>query len=283
MDQRIELPDKRVLEFSQFGDLKGKPLFIFHGWPGSKLGAGRYNALAQKLHIRIISPNRPGYGLSTYKENRTLLDWPQDVLALANYLKIKKFAVMGVSGGGPYALACAYKIPKRLTKVGIVVGLGPTHIPHILDQMPFMTRMGWKHYGNPIVRTAGALLHFINARYGPKLGFHRLFFGAKSDRALYNDASIRKALAQSTADAFHNGYKGPRHDLKIYSEPWGFDLADIHARTYLWYGDQDQNVPLAMGRFLSAWIPGCTYKVYFGEGHLLSITHAEEILRTLTE
>src|SRR3990170_989632 len=90
-EKQIHLNDGRKLGFAQYGDLKGKPVFYFHGWPASRLSAKIYDDLAKKLYVRIISPDRPGFGLSDYKKDRTLLDWPDDVLALADFLKIKKF------------------------------------------------------------------------------------------------------------------------------------------------------------------------------------------------
>ena len=127
-DRIIKLKDGRKLGFCEYGDPKGKPIFYFHGWPASRLSGSETDKAAKKLKIRVISPDRPGFGLSDYKEDRTLLGWADDVLELADQLKIKKFAVMGVSGGGPYSAVCAYKIPERVTKAGIVVGLAPVYL-----------------------------------------------------------------------------------------------------------------------------------------------------------
>lgn len=130
----ITLSDGRRLYYAEHGDSKGKPLFFFHGWPGSRLRSSFYDSIAKKLHIRIISPDRPGYGLSDYQENRTLLDYPDDIVELADALRIKKFAVVGVSGGGPYTAVCAYKIPERITKAGIVVGAAPMYMSDLFER-----------------------------------------------------------------------------------------------------------------------------------------------------
>jgi pimeloyl-ACP methyl ester carboxylesterase len=279
----MRFDDGRVLGFAQYGDPKGKPIFYFHGWPVSRLGASKYDELARKLHIRIIAPDRPGYGLSDYQAGRTMLDWPDDVAALADYLNIKMFAVMGVSGGGPYAAVCAYKISHRITKAGIVVGLAPAYGPGAFDGMTWIGKIGWANYGRfPFICTISALIQYANARIGPSWGFHRYVFGAKADRRLYQDDSMRKAMKDNFREAFRGGWRGPELDLHLYSKDWGFELGDIKAKTYLWYGGDDQNVSLNMGKYYASKIPGSKLTVYPGEGHLVSATHAPEVLRTLT-
>lgn len=123
--ETIKLKDGRILAYEKYGDPKGKPFFYFHGWPASRLSGKHVAKAAEKLKLRLISPDRPGIGFSTFKPNRKLLDWPDDIIQLADHLGIKKFSVAGSSGGGPYVLACAYKIPDRLVSAAVIAGLGP--------------------------------------------------------------------------------------------------------------------------------------------------------------
>jgi pimeloyl-ACP methyl ester carboxylesterase len=279
----VILKDNRKLGYSEYGDQKGKLLFYFHGWPTSRLQAQINETVAKKLHIRIISIDRPGYGLSDFKKDRKLVDWPSDVVELADQLTINKFAVMGVSGGGPYAAVCASKIPNRLTKVGIVVGLAPTYIPGILNGMSRTAKLGWANYAKfPLLRTFSSLLHYLNAKYAP-LGLHRFMYGAKADKKIFSDKNIRESTRRNYKEAFREGYKGVELDLKLYTENWGFDLGDIKAKVLLFYGEDDKNVSIAMGKYYAAQIPHSKLIVYPGEGHLVSRTHAEEILKALTD
>lgn len=282
-NNRIKLKDGRFLGYTEYGDPKGKPIFLFHGWPVSRLSGAVADKSAKKLGIRIISPDRPGYGLSDFQPKRTLLDWPEDILELANELKIKKFAVVGVSGGGPYSAVCAYKIPEHLTKAGIVVGLAPTWIPGALDGMAWNSKIGWSNYGKiPSMRTIGAILNYIYSwKYFPSLGIHRFVWGAKTDKELYDDPHIRKESKRNYQEAFRSGIKGAEYDLKLYTQHWGFDLKKINVPTFLWYGEEDKNVTLNMGKYYASQIKGSKLKVYPGEGHLISRTHIEEILKTL--
>ena len=242
-DHVIKIRDGRRLGYAEYGDSNGKPLFYFHGWPTSRLQAQLMEKMAEKLHARIISIDRPGYGLSTFKKDRTLLDWSDDVVELADQLKIKKFAVMGVSGGGPYAAVCAYKIPERLTKVGVVVGMAPTYIPGILDGTSLLAKIGWANYAKfPPLRRVAAFLHYINTKYGSSLGLHRFLFGAKSDQKIYADPNIRQAARRNYKEAFRTGYKGAELDLKLYTNNWGFNLKDIKAKVHLWYGEDGRKI-----------------------------------------
>lgn len=279
--QTFQLRDGRKLGFSQYGDRNGKPVFYFHGWPASRLSAAYYDSLGKKLHIRIISPDRPGYGLSDYWQNRTLLDWPDDVVALADHLKLKKFAVMGVSGGGPYAALCAYKISKRLTKVGIVVGLGPILGLRSVQGILWIGKVGWLTFGKyPWIRRISAYMQYIWARNKIFRRFAPLTWG-KVDRSLLVNPAMLNRLHRSIGEGFRQGYKGPELDLKLYTSDWGFDLSKIRAKTYLWYGEKDRNASLAMGQYYASQIPGSKLTVYPNEGHLVSVSHAEEILKTL--
>ncbi len=119
--------DGRTIGFAEYGDPHGKPIFFFHGFPGSRFEAELFHDVALANNIRIIAVDRPGMGLSSFQKDRTLLDWPDDILELADKLGVDDFAVMGISGGGPYAAACAKEIrSSRLKKVGIISAMGPT-------------------------------------------------------------------------------------------------------------------------------------------------------------
>ncbi len=128
LNQTLELSDGRKLGFAEFGDLNGKPFFHFHGHPGSRYEILLYGDKPTKLGLHVIAVDRPGIGLSDFKPKRKLLDWPDDIVELADHLCIDKFVVEGISGGGPYAAACAYKIPQRLECCAIVAGMGPINM-----------------------------------------------------------------------------------------------------------------------------------------------------------
>jgi pimeloyl-ACP methyl ester carboxylesterase len=121
-----QLRDGRTIGYVEYGKPNGRPLFYFHGHPGSRFEVRFLQEQAEENGVRLVGVDRPGLGLSSYKAGRSILDWPDDVSELADFLQIKFFSVVGFSGGGPYALACAFRIPSRLIACGIVSGVGQT-------------------------------------------------------------------------------------------------------------------------------------------------------------
>jgi len=134
-NKQIKLKDGRMLGYAEYGAPEGKPVFYFHGFPGSRLDWPFSDAddSATQLNARIIAVDRPGMGLSDFKRGREIRDWPDDVAEVSDMLQLDRFAVLGISGGGPYAASCAYKIPERLTAMAIVSGMGPFEAPHMKD------------------------------------------------------------------------------------------------------------------------------------------------------
>src|SRR5205807_9443897 len=140
-DTRVmNLPDGRELAWLESGKPRGTPVFMFHGTPGSRLQVSFDEKAISASGVRFIAPDRPGYGHSSFHPGRTLADWASDVAALADHLKIERFAVAGVSGGGPHAAACAALLPERVTAVGIVSGVGPLSEPGFTSAMEGFNR-----------------------------------------------------------------------------------------------------------------------------------------------
>ena len=122
----IQLSDGKNLCFAEYGKPDGIPVFLFHGNPGVRFSWRLYPDYPYLDNIRIIAPDRPGYGKTDYKKN-ALEKWPGDILELTEYLGITKFHLFAPSGGGPYALACAWKIPEKIISVGLFGSVGPYH------------------------------------------------------------------------------------------------------------------------------------------------------------
>ena len=137
----VSLPDGRRLAYAEYGDPQGHPTFYFHGLPGSRLEAILAADSAARAGIRLIASDRPGIGGSDPQPRRTLLDWPADVLRLADHIGIPHFSVVGVSGGAPYAAVCAYAIPERLDAVMIVSGVAPFDEHEPLDPMIWLSKV----------------------------------------------------------------------------------------------------------------------------------------------
>ncbi len=265
----IILSDRRRLGFAEFGDRLGKPVLYFHGFPGSRLEARLADRISCESHIRFIGIDRPGYGLSSPKVGRTILDWADDVAELADQLDIQQFSILGVSGGGPYAAACAYKIPHRLDAVGIVCGMGPVEIPGLMSKMSWTYRHG--------LRLAGRLPQMITALYPFPAALFRYYPAymlsivsgkvAEPDKIALKNKKLIEVLSSSFREAFRHSLRWPSGDVIPYSRPWGFSLKKIHMAVHLWHGAKDRIVPSTMGRYMAQTIPNSQPTFYANEGH----------------
>jgi len=283
LNKTIKLKDGRKLGYIDLGKSDGKPLFHFNGFPGSRLEVTILADRAIKKNIRVIGIDRPGMGLSDFKKNRTLLDWPDDVVELADALGIDKFAVEGISGGGPYVAACAYKIPERLTSCGIISGAASKDIeiekkmrifsvirifPWLFKLMIWLQSRGMRNLEKAEKKMKESAKKFPEA-----------------DRKIFDDPQILSLFVKETAEAFRQGSKGVYYEGKIYARSWGFNLEDISPKltVYIWHGEADQIVPVAMGRGMCKLIPNCEGKFYPGEGHYSTIfKYYKEIIDALT-
>jgi pimeloyl-ACP methyl ester carboxylesterase len=283
--KQVRLPDGRRLGYAEFGDPLGRPVLYFHGFPASRLEARLAHEAALRTGVRLVAADRPGSGLSDFLPERTLSDWPVDVTSLAESLGLGRFAILGVSGGGPYAAACACLMPQRLTAVGIVGGLGPLAKAKAGREMQpaarfsfFLARRAPKMTG---ILYRGMVVPFF--RFLPAIPLALLSAGAPPrDREVLQRPGVKRVLLASLAEAFRQGGRGAVQELLLYSRPWGFDPAAIRARVEFWHGERDATVPVSMGRNLAAIIPGCKATFLPEEGHFsLPVDHAEEILRAL--
>jgi pimeloyl-ACP methyl ester carboxylesterase len=131
----LALGDGRKLGYAQCGRPDGEPFFYFHGHPGSRLEARFADRAAAEAGLRVIALDRPGYGLSDFQPGRLNTDWPAAVARATDLLRIGRFSVTGASGGGPYALACGWRLPDRVTRAAVISGVGPYQVPGITRGM----------------------------------------------------------------------------------------------------------------------------------------------------
>jgi len=285
---QIILKDGRNLGYAEYGDLKGKPVMHFHGVPSSRLEGDHplVDEYASKLHIRLIFLDRPGIGLSSYKPNRNLLDWPDDVCELADALYLERFAALGLSGGGPYVAACAYKISSRLAAAGIISGVGPMDVIANYQSLGKSDRQAMD-----MALKYPWLLRILFWYMTRQLRSNPANFIAQlesdlslADKNQVADPEIRTTIVKATLEAFRQGGRGAIWDYVLVGKPWEFHLEDIHIPVYLWHGEEDKICSIQMGRNVSGAIPNCHATYYPGEGHLsVYAKYYGEILKTLSD
>lgn len=286
--QQIKLNDRRKLGYAEYGVPDGKPVFYFHGNPSSRLEGWRLDEPAKQIKAHIIAIDRPGFGLSDFKAGRRLLDWPDDVIELADNLGINRFAVLGLSGGGPYAMACAYKIPDRLTAVALVSSPCPFDVPAATKDLSKYQRLSIFLVRRALWIVRLRLRMVARDAYKDPVGFISRVNGkaADVDKEIMDKIIMRspeglKRAVASLQQAFRGGVHGVAWDYSVLMNSWGLRPEDISVPTQLWYGEVDRQVPLSMGRYLATAIPHCRANFLPGEGHYAFFNHIQDILSYL--
>ncbi|HWQ46680.1 MAG TPA: alpha/beta hydrolase [Longilinea sp.] len=280
------LPDGRRLGYGVYGDPAGFPIIDFHGIPGSRREAALMAELLSREDVCFIGFDRPGYGRSSSKKTYHITDIPEDLIELADHLELKKFAILGYSGGGPFALACAHQIPQRLTAVGIVSGVGPVDIGsagmHENNRKKFNLAQRF-----PLVAKILLTFAFSSLQRNPsKLERELRKIWAQMpapDQKTLQDERYAAGILAITKDAITRRVTGWVNEELLMTSAWGFNLKDIDfPAIFLWHGGQDRNVPLVMGKAVADTLKCCRASFLPEEGHLsLLYNHGVEIITTL--
>jgi pimeloyl-ACP methyl ester carboxylesterase len=281
-NKQIKLKDGRMLGYGEYGAPDGKPVCYFHGHPGSRLDWLLFDAddSAMELNAHIIAVDRPGTGLSDFKPDREILNWPDDVIELADVLQLDRFAVLGISGGGPYAAACAFKLPGRLTATAIVCGMGPSEAPGAKEGM------SWIYAGKSPEERRQMLMGMASLiRENPDQLVSQMKQAPfpELDKVVMDQPEVSRMIVGLTfGEALRSGIDGVDQDAALYARPWGFQLQDITAQVYLWHGESDINVPVSVGRYVADAIPNCHATFFPDEGHFsIARNHIREILNIM--
>lgn len=284
LDQAVHLSDGRVLGYAEYGLASGPPLFLFHGSPGSRLDAPQMWP-EEPAAVRVIAPDRPGFGASTFQVGRCLADWADDVRQLADSLGVERFLVAGFSGGGPHALAVAHGLPDRVIAAGSIGGAGPVDTPDALAGMNRVNRLVFTvaKKASPALGLLVAPHAYLMKRQPGKVversaGDKNL---PEADREVMTNSRQQELMIMAGPEAFRQGIRGLVHEAHICAGPWGFDPAAIKPPVFIWHGDLDTNVPLHMAQHLAARIPDSRLTIYRGEGHLIVPKHWTEIRTAL--
>lgn len=282
--KRLIMPDNRILAYKEYGNPSGKPVFFFHGIPGSRIFRPP-DEVTSLLGVRLICTDRPGFGLSTYQKGRHITDWPQDVCILADFLGVEKFYVAGHSGGGPYSLACAYSLPDRVLGTAVISGIGPIHeLKSIPGNTTTLKRFAFS-YGRYIPWTLWRLLIWFLYRRGhkePEYLFNRESENrALSDVLILKDNVVLQMNYDSQSEGFRQGTRGFALEARLITSPWNIPLQDIHVPVHIWHGTEDVDTPVEMGHVMAERIPSSRLTILEGEAHMLVIPHWEEILEDL--
>ena len=286
MSYQLKTPDGRQLATKSYGDPDGKPVFLLHGTPGSRLGPRPRGAVLHRLGIQLITFDRPGYGKSDRHNGRRVADAAADVLTIADAFGLDKFAVVGRSGGGPHALACAALMPDRLTRAAVLVGLAPQGAVG-LDWYDGMTQFNVSEYmaaANGYQSLAARTEATAEAvRVNPASLLASLHPEMPdSDRRVVADPGIRAQLLETYTEALRTSADGWIDDVLAFKMPWGFDPATISVPVLLWHGAVDNFSPVSHAMWLAQRITSATVVVQAGAAHFSALDVLPDILRWLS-
>jgi pimeloyl-ACP methyl ester carboxylesterase len=269
----VTLPDGRRLAYEEYGIATGFPVLSAHGGLSSRLDAAPAHEAAVAKGIRLVSPDRPGIGLSTFQPGRRLVDWPADVAHLTDALGIGRFAVMGWSAGGPYAAICAAEMGDRVTAAALLSSAvpldlyGTTRGLTVEDRaLLFLVRRA------PGLASALMKVSIVNASNA------RLFRAVMrsfppADRTVLTEWGPPDHALAFVREAVRQGTEGCVQDYRIFGDPWGFALEEVHVPVQIWEGADDRTGPPGYRAFLKRHIPQATVTVVPGEGHLSLLAH----------
>ena len=281
-DKPLRLPDGRLMGYAQYGDAGGRPVLAIHGTPGSRIMMQPADQFASQNGIRLIAPDRAGYGHSSNCPDTSFTQWVDDIAVLLDFLKVDQFWLFGVSGGGPFATALAALMPQRVIGLALVSPVG------IFDQ-EVRQSWSWRHrvlfsllpshpaLTKPVFTVARQLL--LLAPY-PFLKIFS-FFLSSPDRLILNDPHHQEALLAAFRDGVASGVSGVLEDLRLFANSWQLPLEKIDMKVVLWQGSKDFMVPETAAFKLANSFADVEIIRLPGQGHFWIFEHFEEVLTHL--
>src|SRR3954447_13902755 len=281
-DYRGVLSNGRRLRVAQYGHPCGKPVVSIHGGLSCRLDSQFADALPRRAGVRLIAPDRPGIGLSDPLPEGRLLDSPDDVVYLADALGLERFAALGWSAGGAYALACAHKIPGRLTRVGLIASVAP--LRHLGGAA--VSGLGVDRVLLALSRTLpkAAALILEGCRLVPPALMKQVVskhVQSGPDRDVIASLSVRDATAWFY-EALRPGGMGAVRDYQLIGRDWGFEVGGIRSHCILWRGERDAMLPEAHTEYLTRTLQRSELRQVPNCGHFLFHRRTSEVLEALT-
>ena len=279
MKRSLTLDSGQVLSYEDSGDPNGRsPVLFFHGTPGSRLQLKLLPA-ALRDGLHWITFDRPGYGASDRQPELTMTEVAAMGEVLVNRLGLDAFHVLGFSGGGPYALACAYAMPERVRSVHLAGSPGPPDLPEIWSALrrqdhAFFTlvrKAPWLFRALLRLRMGGVRQkpeHFV-AQLAAKM--------SAGDQSLLAAPDVLAKLCADLREALRQGTAGMADDFAVLNRPWPFRLEDIRVPVHIWQGAQDQVTSPQIGSAIAAHLPAAQFHLLESGSHTLLLTHATEI------
>ena len=288
-----------VLGFAEFGHKDGYPLLHFHGYPSCRFGGLDLEPFHRRKsrHLRVFALDRPGIGLSTFQPNRRIMDWPADVREFARCMGLSRFAILGVSGGGPYALACARALPwKMLSAVGLLCSVGPWQagasdhffIKKVLKILSDNFPAGLSDLLTVYMELFERRLPKVMMKVATELKKREKHVGNLRLRRTEMLPEETKAALQELMrlerylESFAQGPTGLVREIQLLMESWDFKVKSVaYNPIKIWHGTEDRHAPISMIRYVAERLPHAQFHEFEGEDHFSMAKHLEKILEEL--
>jgi pimeloyl-ACP methyl ester carboxylesterase len=274
------LVDGRSMGVAEFGPPDGRVILWFHGTPGARRQVPpAARALADTEGLRIIGLERPGVGASTPHVHRDLRGWAEDVEQVLDALGVDRVGLIGLSGGGPYVLACSHELTDRVAAAVVLGGVAPTvgsdAVPGGLIDMAhrFRAPLGWMRA--PVGNGLTVLARLLRPIEGPALDLYARF-SPEGDQRAFAAPGMKEMFLDDLA-------RGARGEGLLFTRHWGFSVRDITIPVRFWHGDADHIVPLDHARHMVDLMPDAELTVRPEESHLGTLVVGDEAVRTILE
>ena len=281
------LSDGRRMCWAVFGDPSGSPVLWFHGTPGNRTQIPPRTAReAELLGIKIVCIARPGVGRSSDVAYTSFADAAEDITEVADDVDARRFGIVALSGGGPYALACAHEFPERVLGVAILGGVCPVIGPDAAEGGIVGLSARFNSILTPLRIPLGETVRGVVGLLGPLshpayVGFSKLM--PEGDQRVFADPEIEAMFVRDLVAALRHGFRGLFNDVVLFGREWGFRLRDVEVPVRWWHGDADSLVPLDHARHVTDLLPECELLVRPEESHLGGFGVSDEVLSWLSE
>ena len=287
LEGNIAVGDDRQIGFAEFGDPQGRAVFWLHGTPGARRQIPmEARVYAEKRQIRLIGIDRPGIGSSTPHQYDTVFAFADDLRTIADTLGIDQMEVIGLSGGGPYTLACAAAMPDRVVAAGVLGGVAPVRGADAIagGVMAFGSMVAplLEVAGAPIRLAASGLIRLARPVAEPALAMYARI-SPEADRRLLVRPEFKAMFLDDLLNGSRRQMAAPFADVVVFARDWGFRLDEVKVPVRWWHGDRDHIVPFEHGQHVVSRLPDAQLNHLPGESHLAGLGRAEEILGAMIE
>ena len=283
--RQAQLQDGRRLGFAEYGDPAGSPVVLFHDLWGNRKLRHPDDSILTRLGVRLIGIDRPGFGISTRKPGRSLMDVVDDTMRLTKALKIDQFAVLGYSAGGPYALACAFRFPQIVRRCAVAASLPPMDSPqgfqavHAWYARLFQLASGTEPFFRWLLRG----FFWIDAQREADQ-YIREFAAtlSKPDQQILREPAIYSRRREIWDEIRRGGSDAFADEIVTLTQSWGFRLQSIRVPVDIWWGESDTFSAPRVGKRMQNFIPNAQLHLEPQVGHLILFSHWQAILQALT-